>query len=94
MDASRFFRITDTAAYESTRLAFDESRQVPAGETTYAPLAVAPRASNGDVMLAIRAAHCEMPDIAVALAAMIQNGWGSEVTESQYWTALPQPARP
>lgn len=89
MDACRFFRISDAAAYESTRLSLDAARQMPHGETTYEPLATAPRNANGDAMLSIRSAHCELPDIAHALSLMLANVWGVEITASEYWQEMP-----
>lgn len=91
MGDNRFFRISSHQAYESTRIALDAQRQIPTGETTYEPLATAPKARNGDVLLAIRSVHCDLQDIASALAAMLTNGWGREIAADEYWGELPAP---
>lgn len=87
----RFFKIHPTP-YEQTRLALDAEREMPPGETTYEPLATASRMPDGDVLLAVRAEHCDLPDIAAALAAMFANGWGVEISEAEYQSAMPPPA--
>jgi hypothetical protein len=89
-DASRFFAITDFVEYEAMRVRLDVSRQMPRGETTYAPLNEAPQATNNSVLLAIRASHCLIPDIANALVEMASNGWGAEITETDYWSWQPE----
>lgn len=78
--------------YEQTRLSLDAQREMPPGETTYEPLATAPRMPDGDVLLAVRAEHCDLPDIAAALAAMFANGWGVEISEDEYQAAIPMPS--
>lgn len=87
MEASRFFIIFDHAAYEATRLSLDASRQMPQGETTYEPLATAPKASGG-VLLAIRSLHCEMPDIAAAVGHFLSNGQAQEISQQEYFAAV------
>lgn len=91
MNDNRFFRISSHEAYESSRIALDSQRHVPQGETTYEPLSTAPKARNGDVLLAIRSVHCDLQDIASALAAMLENGWGCEIAADEYWNELPAP---
>lgn len=87
----RFFKI-HASPYEQTRLALDNQRQMPPGETTYEPLATAPRTPDGDVLLAVRVEHCDLPDIALAIAAMFANGWGVEISEAEYRAAIPVPS--
>lgn len=89
----RFFRI-QPAAYESTRLSLDASRNVPAGETTCTPYATAPKADNGDALIAIRPKPCLLPDIAAHLSAMITAGTCVEIERATYFSFIPAPTLP
>lgn len=82
----RYFRI-HAEPYEQTRLALDAERQMPTGETVYEPLATAPRTPDGDVLLAV-----SLPWLADALAAMLANGDGEEISEADYTAAIPVPS--
>lgn len=89
----RFFRIAP-AAHESTRLSLDASRNMPVGETTFTPYAVAPKSDNGDALIAIRSKHCLLPDIAAHLAAMTQAGTCVEIDRATYFSFIPAPTMP
>lgn len=89
--AVKYFKI-HAEPYEQTRLALDAERQMPPGETTYDPLATAPKAPDGDVLLAVLDEHCDLPWIASALVAMFASGWGVEISEAEYTAAIPVPS--
>jgi hypothetical protein len=91
---NRFFRITDPVAYEAVRLELNEQWNMPLGESVYAPLAEAPLDTAGRILLGILAQHCELPDIAAALAEMDARGWGEEISEADYWSSVPSPVSP
>lgn len=86
--SQRYFVIAPQP-YETTRLALDAQRNVPSGETTYEPLATAPRTQDGRALLAVRAEHCQLPEIAAAIAAMLASGDGTEISEAEYVAFLP-----
>jgi len=77
--------------YEATRIALDAAFNVPEGETVYEPLATAPRAADGRVLLAVRDAHAAMEPFASAIIAMLAGEHAEEVTEAEYHSIPPQP---
>lgn len=92
VSAHRYFCISNHEAYETTRLSLDAVMQFPEGETVYAPLDSAPKAASGQVLLAIRTQHCDIPAIDAAILEMLANGWGVEVSGDQYAAMAPQVA--
>jgi len=87
--ASRFFRC-DPAAYESTRLTLDAVQQMPPGETTYAPLALAPTDAAGNPLLAIREIHCAAEPYRQWITTALDRGDMVEITEAEYLSVLPE----
>lgn len=75
-------------AYETTRLELDALRQMPAGETTYAPAAAAPKHADGDCLIAVRALHLVGPAL-TAVEALLAAGTAVEISPEDYaaWCA-------
>jgi len=86
---NRFF-IVDPTAYEQTRLAMDAAWPFPAGETSIEPVATAPKEANGNVLIGIRAMHCDMEPFQSAIASLLGGGSATEITQAEYEAALPQ----
>lgn len=89
MNELRYFRSISPQAYEDARLALDAAVPMPQGETVYEPLATAPKASNGDVLIAIRTEHCQIQPYKSAVEAMLASGDATEITQAEYEAALP-----
>lgn len=85
----RFFRVR-AEEYEQWRIWLEDQR----GRPTLEPLQDVQRAEDGDVLIGVWAFHCDAPDTATAIAAMLSGGWGSEITEAEYRAAMPQPELP
>lgn len=90
MNKLRHFRSTNPQSYEAVRLSLDAAVPMPQGETVYEPLASAPRADNGDVLIAIRSEHCQMEPYKTAVESMLASGDAAEITKADYEAALPQ----
>ena len=93
MEPSRFFKVAP-AAYEQTRKAIDIAWGFEFGETSIEPLATAPKNSNGNVLIAIRAMHSEMEPFKSAVDGLLASGAATEITQAQYEAALPQSELP
>jgi hypothetical protein len=92
---NRFFAVAQEP-YEATRLSLDAAFGMPAGETTITPVGRAIKDSGGRVLLAIRTEHCQIPEIASAIASLTSSGDAEELTRAQYDALKPQiqPFRP
>ena len=90
---NRFF-IVEPTAYEQTRLSLDVAWGFPSGETSIEPLATAPKDANGNVLIAIRAIHCDMEPFKSAVEGLLASGAATEITQAEYEAALPQAELP
>lgn len=90
----RYFRTSDAALYESIRLQLDAAwgHPTPDGKTLTCidPVAVAPRDGQGRVLLAVNDEFCEYEAVAAVLPGLLASGAVAEITEAQYYAALPQ----
>lgn len=85
----RFFRCdAGDAAYEQARAALDAAwgHPNPATNTTTCidPAAVAPRDSQGRILLAVSPEFCEYPAAAEMLAMMLGGNAASEISQAEY----------
>lgn len=90
---TRYFKV-QSQSYEQTRLALDEAVGFGPRETVYEPLATAPLAPDGDVLIGIRTEHCELEPYASAVASLLGSNAATEITEAEYEAALPPPVVP
>ena len=86
---SRYFKIAP-AAYESTRIELDTQLGVTAPETIYMPLPLAPKAADGDALLAVRDAHCDVEAVAAAISRVLTAGDGVEIDQQAYESLRPR----
>ena len=90
----RYFRTADAGLYESIRLELDAAwgHPTPDGKTLTCidPVAVAPRDGQGRVLLAVNDEFCEYEAVAAVLPGLLARGAVAEITEAQYYAALPQ----
>lgn len=91
----RYFRTADAALYESIRLQLDSAWGHPTPDgltvTCFDPVAVAPRDSEGRVLLAVDDAFCEYPAVAAMLPSLLASGAVEEIDASEYQPAGPTP---
>lgn len=88
----RFFRTANAELYESIRLQLDAAWGHP-DERTHTcvdPAAVAPRDSQGRIMLAVDSAFCEYAEVAAILPQLLASGSVEEIDAAAYQAALPQ----
>lgn len=93
-DLTMVYFAINAAAYETTRHALDAALQLPAGETTYEPLASARKNAAGQVLLATGEAYAEQADVAAAIARLTASGDLTGLTQEQWQAALPKPHTP
>lgn len=93
----RCFRSTD-AVYESVRAGLDAAWGFPNPETKTAtafdPAATAPHDEEGRVYLVVSSAYCEYEAVAAALPDLLAAGAVTEISEAEYQSQFPLPARP
>lgn len=89
----RYFRISPDAAYEAVRLQLDAAwgHPTPDGSTVTCvdPAAVAPRDSQGRILLAVLPEFCEYEAVAAMLPQLLSSGAVAEVDEAAYRASLP-----
>ena len=86
--------IVKPTAYEQARIAVDAAWGFPEGETSIEPLATAPKDASGQVLIAIRAMHCDMEPFKSAVEGLLAGGAATEITQAEYEAALPQAEGP
>lgn len=88
----RYFR-ADPAVYEAVRVQLDALFGYPDGktETVWVQVAHAPKDASGRCLLAVRAESCNRPHVAALLPQLLESKAVTEITESEYMAALPQP---
>ena len=91
----RYFRTTDATLYESVRLQFDAAwgHPTPDGQTLTCidPVAVAPRDSQGRILLAVNDEFCQWEPAATMLPQLLASGAVEEITVSEYVPVSPAP---
>jgi hypothetical protein len=94
MILQRYFRTSDADLYESIRLQLDAAwgHPTPDGKTrTCIDFAsVAPRDSQGRIVLAVRDEFCEYSVAVDLLPQLLASGAVEEISEAAYRAALPQ----
>jgi hypothetical protein len=85
------YRITDDALYEATRLALDEHWGHPhvRAVTCINPAAVAPRDTDGNILLSVRSEWLEWPIVQEMLPQLLASGVVTEITEEDYHGSQP-----
>jgi dTDP-4-dehydrorhamnose reductase len=93
----RYFRCeAGDALYEEVRAALDHAwgHPTPDGQTAtcISPAAVAPRDSQGRILLAVNNEFCEFDAAAAMLPQLLASGAVEEIDEATYRAAMPTPA--
>lgn len=90
----RYFRTNDAALYETIRQQLDAAWGHPSADgttlTCFDPAAVAPRDSQGRVLLAVKDEFCTYEAVATVLPQLLASGAVEEVSEAEYRAALPK----
>ena len=84
----RFFRTSDAASYEQARLSLDAVWGHVPPVTCIDPAAVAPRDTDGRIVLAVNDQFCSFPDAALLIQQMIGSGVAEEIAETEYMAAV------
>jgi hypothetical protein len=94
----RFFLTADDAVYEQARLTLDAAwgHPTPDGTTITCidPAAVAPRNSQGRIVLAVDDEFCTYSVAAELLPQLLASGAVEEITEADYMARLQAPPSP
>jgi hypothetical protein len=85
-----FFRISDDAVYEQVRLGLDAAWGHVPPETCVDPAVVAPRDSQGRILLAVRPEFVAFDAVAAMLPDLLAGGLVQEIDEATYCESLPQ----
>ena len=87
----RFFRTSDANLYESIRLQLDAAWGHPTADgqtlTCIDPAAVAPRDSQGRIVLAVHDEFATWEPAATLLPQLLASGAAEEITEADYRAA-------
>lgn len=86
---NRFFRTADVALYEQIRLGLDAAWNHQLPTTCIDPAAVAPRDSQGRILLAVRPEFVAFDAVAGMLPGLLASGSVEEISEADY---LPTPS--
>ena len=81
---NRYFRIPSDANYEALRLQLDAAFGHVTPNTCVDPAAVAPRDSQGRILLAVRVEFCEFAAVAAMLPSLLAGGVVEEINASEY----------
>lgn len=84
------FRITDDTLYEQVRLGLDAAWGHEPPTTCVDPAAVAPRDTDGNILLAVRSEFVAFDAVAEMLPGLLGSGVVQEITEAEYWASQPQ----
>jgi hypothetical protein len=79
-----YFRISDDAVYEQVRLGLDAAWGHVPPETCVDPAAVAPRDSQGRILLAVRPEFVAFDAVAAMLPQLLASGAVEEIDASEY----------
>jgi hypothetical protein len=88
---NRFFRTSDHSLYEQVRLVLDAAWGHSTPTTCISPADVAPRDSNGRILLAVRQEFLDFAAVADMLPGLLASGVVEEITEAEYWATMTQP---
>lgn len=84
----RFFRTNNSALYESLRLQLDQAWGHPTADgvtlTCIDPVAVAPRDSQGRILLGVRDEFVAYEPAALMLPELLAGGQVEEITAAEY----------
>ena len=88
----RFFKASPEV-YESLRSEIDAAWGYPTAytQTCIPPAAEQHKAQNGDCVMGVKTAWTTWEPVATLLPQMIAAGQIREITEAEYWSAMPQP---
>jgi hypothetical protein len=86
---NRYFTV-EADAYEQARFAVDAAWGFSETETSIEPLATAPKDQGNNVLIAIRAVHCDMEPFKSAVESLLGSNAAAEITQAEYEAALPQ----
>jgi len=86
-----YYRIPDDAVYEATRLGLDAAWGHVPPETCVDPAAVAPRDSQGRILLAVRPEFAAFDAVAAVLPELLASGAVEEIDEATYDAAVTLP---
>ena len=93
----RYFRTNADAVYEQVRLSLDAAWGFPSADrktvTSIDPASVAPRDSQGRIVLAVRNEFCQYEAVAAMLPQLLASGAVEEINAAQYRAAV-QPQEP
>lgn len=88
----RYFRTAEATLYESVRLQLDASWGHPSSDgqtlTCITPAAIAPRDSQGRIVLAVDNVFCEYDAAAAVLPQLIASGAVAEIDREAYMAAV------
>lgn len=84
-----YFRIPSDATYEALRLQLDATWGHVAPETCVDPAAVAPRDSQGRILLAVRPEFIAFEAVAAMLPQLLASGAVQEISEAEYKPVVP-----
>lgn len=91
----RFFRTASDSLYEQIRLQLDAAwgHPTPDGRTVtcIAPAAVAPRDSQGRILLAVRPEFVAFDAVSAILPQLLASGVVEEIDASEYQPVAPPP---
>lgn len=88
---NRYYRITSDTVYEQARLALDAAFGHPQvrAETCIDPAAVAPRDTQGNILLAVREEWLSWEAVAAMLPQLLASGVVAEITERDFFDSQP-----
>ena len=84
MISQRYFRTPDAALYEQVRTALDAAWGHEPPTTCIDPAAIAPRDSQGRILLAVRPEFVAFDAVAAMLPYLIASGAVEEIDASEY----------
>jgi len=85
-----FFRVTDDITYEQVRLGLDAAWGHSPPTTCVDPAAVAPRDTDGNILLAVRPEFVSFDAVAEMLPGLLASGAVEQIAEAEYFASLPQ----
>lgn len=88
---SVYYRITDDATYEQVRLGLDAAWGHVPPTTCVDPATVAPRDTEGNILLAVRPEFVAFDAVAAILPELLASGVVQQISEAEYRASLPQP---
>lgn len=86
---NRYFRIPSDENYEALRLQLDAAFAHAPPNTCVDPAAVAPRDSQGRILLAVRPEFVAFDAVAAILPQLLASGVVEEIGESEYQPVAP-----